>query len=52
MCSGAHNAVEAVEGGVEVGLLAQTIHLYTHLCQEYSQKDEFSKIYTKREDKK
>lgn len=42
--SGTHNAVEAVEGGVEVGLFAQAIHLYHHLCQEYPQEDEFSKI--------
>ncbi len=45
MCCGTHNAVEAVEGGVEVGLLAQAIHLYHHLRQEYPQEDEFSKIY-------
>lgn len=39
-----HNAVEAVEGGVEVGLPAQAVHLYAHLRQEYPQKDKFSKI--------
>lgn len=44
-CSGTHNAVEAVEGGVKVGLPAQAIHLYKHLCQEYPQEDEFSKVY-------
>lgn len=41
---GTHNAVEAVEGGVEVGLPAEAIHLYKHLRQEDPQKDEFSKI--------
>lgn len=45
-CCGTHNAVEAVEGGVEVGLPAQAVHLYKHLRQEYPQEDEFSKIYT------
>lgn len=44
-CCGTHNAVKAVEGGVEVGLLAQAIHLYKHLRQEYPQEGEFSKIY-------
>lgn len=43
---GAHNAVEAVEGGVEVGLSAQAVQFYKHLCQEYSQEDEFGIICT------
>ena len=40
-----HNAVEAVEGGVEVGLLPQAVHLDEHLGQEDSQENEFCKIY-------
>lgn len=44
VCPVTHNAVEAVEGGVEVGLPAQAVHLYAHLRQEYPQKDKFSKI--------
>lgn len=44
-CCGTHNAVEAVEGGVEVGLFAQAIHLHHHLRQKYPQEDELSKIY-------
>lgn len=46
MCCETHNAIKAVEGGVEVGLFAQAVHLYKHLRQEYPQEDEFSKIYT------
>lgn len=38
-CSVTHNAVKAVEGGVEVRLPAQAIQLDTHLRQEYSQED-------------
>lgn len=49
---GTHNAVEAVEGGVEVGLLAQAVHLYHHLSQEYPQEDELSEIYTQRRQSK
>lgn len=45
MCCRTYYAVEAVEGGVEVGLLTQAVHLYKHLCQEYSQEGEFSIIY-------
>lgn len=44
VCPVTHDAVEAVEGGVEVGLPAQAVHLYAHLRQEDPQKDKFSKI--------
>lgn len=39
LCARTHHAVEAVEGGVEVGLDAQTIHLDQHLRHEQTEED-------------
>lgn len=39
LCVCTHHTVEAVEGGVEVGLDAQTIHLDQHLGHKQPEED-------------